>query len=124
MIPRRGWRWVFAAYAGALFIGTHWPALEVHGPVPRSDLWVHVAVFCVWTLLLIRCGFFAPATARRNILLSVAAGACYAAIDEGLQAIPAIRRNAAWDDFAADLCGVLLAGAIAVMIASSGRRKP
>ena len=42
------------------------------------------------------------------------AAAVYAAIDEGLQAIPMIRRNAAWDDLAANIGGITMGMLIAM----------
>ena len=71
---RRGLiRAVFIAFAILLFIATHWPNLKVPGPVPRGDLWIHAAVYAVWTSLLLACAFFAPTIlARRNISRSVA----------------------------------------------------
>jgi VanZ family protein len=106
-------RWVFWPYAAALFVGTHWPALRIEGPIDRPDLWTHAAVFAVWTILLTRCGYFGPWTGRRNIAWSAVVAVLMGAFDEATQAIPVLQRNAAWDDFLADVVGVALgAGAV------------
>lgn len=109
-------RWTFAVYALALFIATHWPALVIEGPVPRSDLYIHVFAFALWTTLLLACRFWGRFGSWANVARCVPLALAYAAVDEGLQAIPALHRTAAWDDFAANASGVLLAGAAAFML--------
>lgn len=98
----------FLVYVPALFVATHWPALEVPGE-GRPDLLVHVAVFALWTSLLIGAGFFGPALSWRNILIVLPIAIAWAAFDEATQAIPFVRRHAAIDDFLANLVGILLA---------------
>lgn len=105
------WRIAFALYAALLFTGTHWPKLKIEGPVPRPDLFIHFAAFGLWAFLFGLCAFFAPNAPRfsaKNYLITFIAGLAYAAIDEGLQAIPALHRTCAWDDYAANAIGVLL----------------
>lgn len=109
-------RAAFVLYAVPLFVATHWPALAV--PVEgRWDLLVHAAVFAGWNALLIACGYFGPALSARNIKLATVIAAAYAAFDEGLQALPMVRRTAAWDDFGANLAGVTLAAVVAGVLA-------
>lgn len=106
--------WLFAL---ALFIATHWPALKVDGPVERSDLWAHLGAFGLWAVLLVSCGYFARPLSPRNVLLSAAVATLYACFDEGLQAIPALRRTFGWDDLAADVLGVWLASGLLLILA-------
>lgn len=100
---------IFAAYALFLFVGTHWPNLQVKGPVERSDLWVHLIVFGAWATLAAACGFFGPVFSARNLSLTWLLAVGYACIDEGLQAIPALGRTCAWDDLAFNTLGITLA---------------
>ncbi len=109
---RRWARAAFWAYALLIFVGTHWPKLEIPG-TGRPDLIAHVAVFGLWTALFIACRFFGPALSWRNIGLGGLVSAAYSGIDEGLQAIPFIRRVPAWDDWGANLIGVAGAAIIA-----------
>lgn len=109
MNRRRMMRGAFAGYAVLLFIGTHWPNLQVRGPVERSDLWVHLIVFGGWAALCASCGFFGRPLSPRNLTLTWLLAVGYACIDEGLQAIPALGRTCAWDDLASNALGISLA---------------
>jgi len=100
---------IFAGYAILLFTGTHWPNLQIKGPVERSDLWVHLGAFGAWTVLAAVCGFFGPVFSARNLTLTWLLAVGYACIDEGLQAIPALGRTCAWDDLACNVLGISLA---------------
>lgn len=111
----RARRACFLAYALLLFIGTHWPKLTIPGG-GRPDLFVHAAIFALWAALLIASGFFGPPLSRRNIALAALVAVAYAAVDEALQAIPWVRRNAAWDDWALDCAGIALAAVVAFAI--------
>ncbi|MBX3375504.1 MAG: hypothetical protein KF678_00700 [Phycisphaeraceae bacterium] len=106
------WRWVlrtaFFLYAVVLFGATHWPALRIEGS-GRPDLIVHLAAFGLWTLALNLAGFWGPRFSVRNVLISGAVAVMYAAFDEGTQAIPALQRTAAWDDYLANVSGIVLA---------------
>lgn len=109
---RRTIIFLFGLYAGLLFVGTHWPALRIEGPIRRPDLIVHFGAFGTWAFLMMLCAVWGPTSSWRNVGWSVAAALLYAAFDEGLQAIPALRRTCAWDDYAANAGGVLLAASI------------
>ncbi len=102
---------VFGAYAVLLFTATHYPNLQVPGPVPRTDLFVHVGAFGCWMLAASWCAWFGPATSMRNVVRTWFIAVVYAGFDEGLQAIPALHRTCAWDDFGANVLGITLAGA-------------
>lgn len=108
--PRTLWRRVFWSYAVLLFIGTHWPNLRVTIPrIERPDLLTHFALFGTWAGLF-WASAYAGSPLKLKTLVPVTVIAClYAGIDEGLQAVPIIQRNAAWDDYAANCLGVLLA---------------
>jgi hypothetical protein len=112
---RRGVVFVFGVYAGVLFVGTHWPALRIEGPVRRPDLIVHFGAFGLWTFLLMMCGVWGRVSSWRNLGWSVMVGLAYAGIDEGLQAVPALRRTCAWDDYAANAGGVLIAAGVVAL---------
>lgn len=95
-------------YALVLFTATHWPALRIDGPVPRTDLWAHLGAFGLWALLAAGCGFFGAWRGWKNLGLAWVLGVAYAGADELLQAIPALQRTCAWDDWFADVLGVTL----------------
>ena len=111
-------RWLFAPYAIVLFIATHIPNVRIDGPIPRTDLLLHITVFGGWGLLATLCGFFGPPLSRRNIVRTWVVGLIYAAIDESLQLIPSLHRVAAIDDYAANASGITLAAIFLSIVAS------
>jgi len=114
----------FAVYAAILFTGTHWPALDIRTDViERPDLAVHFVAFGLWTLALWQSGLVGDPLRMGTVARCVPIGVVYAAIDEGLQAIPALRRTCAWDDYAFNCIGVLIGAGIALAcVALVGRR--
>lgn len=102
-------RAVFAVFAVAVALGTHWPGVRIEGSMPRPDLLVHVAAFGAWAFLLMLCGFFGPPLSGRNVLVSAAVALVYAAVDEATQAIPGLGRTAVVEDFLAGGAGVICA---------------
>lgn len=120
LAARRTRRVVFWVYAITLATLTHWPALTVDVPeVPRPDLFIHVAAFFLFGVLLIGTSYFGPAWyARRNIMWCVPIGIAYGAIDEATQAIPVLQRHAAIEDFLANALGVIAAGVTVRLISS------
>ncbi|CAG1010567.1 hypothetical protein PHYC_03881 [Phycisphaerales bacterium] len=98
----------FWLYAPVLFLGTHWPKLQVEGPIPRTDLVVHFSAFGLWSSLCAACGWFGQAGSARNLWRTWVLGLLYAAFDEGLQLVPALGRVAAWDDYTANAVGITL----------------
>lgn len=101
------WRVVFFVYASLLFVGTHWPNLKVETPlIERPDLLAHLVVFALWSVLCWLSGLCGPALQSSTALRAGVLSLIYAAIDEGLQALPFVQRNASWDDLAADCLGV------------------
>ncbi|MFM9958887.1 MAG: VanZ family protein [Phycisphaerales bacterium] len=107
VVSSRPARVVFALYAVALFIGTHWPQLAI--PMAgRPDLVVHLTIFSIWTVLLFVSGLLGDPRSWRAVALVQVVAAAYACVDEGLQAVPFIRRWFAWDDMMFNTLGVLL----------------
>lgn len=117
-------RVAFVIYALVLVTATHWPQLKVEGPVPRSDVYIHVAAFGLWTCLLIATELVGPWLSKPAIAKSVIVGLIYAAIDEGTQAIPALGRTVALDDYLANALGVVVAGIAALMTGAIFKPKP
>ncbi|NOX54815.1 MAG: hypothetical protein GXP27_10330 [Planctomycetes bacterium] len=100
---------ILIAYWCALFVGTHIPNPERFLPPDVSDKTLHVlAYFGLTFLLLTRDALSKPFTFRRGVILWGAV-LVYAALDELLQAIPALNRTADVGDWAADVCGAVLA---------------
>lgn len=109
-------RAAFLAYAIVLFTLTHWPNLTIEGPVPRTDLWIHIGAFGLWTTLLITCGFFGAWRSPRNIVVAWLVAVLYATFDETTQGLPGIRRHVALDDWVGNVLGITLAcGAMALL---------
>lgn len=116
----RAW---FVFYTAALLTATHWPGLTVKGPIDRTDLIIHVCVFCLWTLLLYGAGFVAAGTrcacGRRRLIWTAMVGLCFAVFDETTQ--PLFSRVFDLWDLGADCVGVLVGvGLIAVFRRVSG----
>jgi hypothetical protein len=111
---------LFGIYAVILFFATHWPRLALPlGPIPRPDLLQHLVAFGVWSALFTACGIFGRWNSGRNIAWSLAVGILYACIDEGLQAIPVIRRVFGWEDMAFNVFGILI-GVPLILLAAKG----
>ncbi len=107
----------FVVYAIVLVVATHWPRLTIEGPIERPDLVIHLAAFGLWCVLLAMTGLLGGRWTARNIAASVGVSLAYAALDEGTQAIPALGRTAALDDYLADAAGIVLAGAGLALLA-------
>lgn len=101
---------VFLVYAAAIFIMTHWPAWDVRvSYVRRPDLLAHFGVFGLWFGLFWAAGIAGAPLSYASVVRAALISCIYAAIDEGLQGIPWVRRNCAWDDFFANCGGIALA---------------
>jgi len=117
-MTRRVRRIIFAVYAVALFIGTHIPNLHVRVPtIDRPDLLIHMAAFGGWFSLLLAAELLGPWRAFRSIALCLLIAICCAAVDEYSQSLPILRRTAAWDDFVANVMGIVLAAILALIAA-------
>lgn len=104
---QRACRWAFWLYAPVLFIATHVPGLTIESTGRRPDLVIHATVFGIWAALLTGSAYFGPALSWRNILAVGWLGLAYSAADEALQAMPALRRRAALDDWTANVIGIV-----------------
>ena len=109
-VPRRVALGVFVAI---LATATHWPKLRIEGPVPRTDLWLHLGAFGTLGVLVAAAGLVGAVGSRKNLIASWGLALAYAALDESTQAIPGLGRTAGLDDFAANATGVTL-GVLAV----------
>lgn len=107
LFPERMWRTAFWCFAALLFTMTHWPKLKVPGP-EGTDIVAHMVSFGTWTVLFGLAAWFPPRFSMRSLVLGLVVGVLYAAVDEGLQAIPALGRTCAWDDYGADVLGVVV----------------
>lgn len=104
-------RITFGCYTVVLLGLTLWPALEVPIPIHRSDLVAHMTFFGAFGLLASAAGLFGPPLSEGNLLRTLLAAAIFAGADEALQAVPALHRTAALDDYAANLMGLGVAAA-------------
>jgi len=82
---------------------------------------MHFVAFGLWAFLASWCVWFGAPHARRGIVLTWLLGVVYAAIDEGLQAIPALGRTTSWEDFGANVVGVTLGIAVAAGVSIAHR---
>ncbi len=114
-IPLALRRGAFIVYAIILFTATHWPQLQIDGPVPRTDLYLHFIAFGLWTALFGFADFIGPWRHPSTPLRLMACGLVYAAVDEGLQLIPVLGRHASLEDYTANAIGVLL-GSITILL--------
>jgi hypothetical protein len=113
---RRVLRVIFWVYAAALFTATHWPALVVNVPgIERPDLIAHFGCFGGWFGLFWLTGYAGEPLRLRSILISTVVACLYAGLDEGLQAIPWVRRTCAWDDYGANCTGIGIATMVAIV---------
>ncbi len=120
----RARRWAFWIYAVILFVGTHWPRLEVPSiGIERTDILIHICAFGLWTVLLICTAYLGAPGRPGSVARAGMVALVYAAIDEGSQAIPIVQRHAGFDDYAANAAGILLACLGALAIAAVIRRR-
>lgn len=107
-------RALFVFFTAALVLATHWPGLEIRGPIDRTDLIIHAGVFCVWTWLFYGSGFLLGGRLmrcpRRRLIWTGVVGVCFAVLDETTQ--PLVRRVFDPLDLVADSFGVVLALAV------------
>ena len=101
MLFRRLCLAAFVVYTLALLTATHWPGLVVHGPVNRSDLYIHFMVFSAWAVLLGFSGLVGRSPGRLLLI-----GLAFAVFDETTQ--PLFRRVFDWADLAANAGGILM----------------
>jgi VanZ family protein len=107
---RRWYVRVLPAYWIFLFCATHLPRLKTGGP-PQSDKVLHVVAFSLLAFLYWRC---CEAACRklggRFVWTASAILIAYAGLDEYLQQF--VARGSDWEDFAADVVGIVMTLAI------------
>ncbi len=113
--------WVI--YALGLCTATHLPGVVIDGPIPRTDVVIHLVCFGGWTALFIACGFFGVPLSRHNILRSWGIAAVYCIIDELTQGIPGLNRIVDPLDAAANLAGTIIPMLIALGFSHARKSK-
>lgn len=108
-------RLAFWAYAGLLFVATHWPSLSIEAPIARPDLILHAGAFALLTAFLLASMLLGPSRSRRVVLIVGVVALAYAGVDELLQMIPILHRHAAVDDWIADALGIAIVVAIGLV---------
>ena len=116
---RRG----FWLYAALLFTSTHWPHLRLPGPEIRTDLIMHFGAFGAWAIACAAAGWVGRWGTAKNLWWNLPIGFAYAGFDEGLQAIPALGRTCAWDDFIANCVGIVI-GTVITLVAARCKLLP
>jgi len=94
---------VFWLACAAALVRALWPDPYTEPVIGSWDKVVHATAFYVLTML------GAAAYPRTGLLWLALALAVFGGIIEMLQAIPALRRDADWDDWAADWLGIAVA---------------
>lgn len=115
VFPTRTWRIAFWCFAAVLFTMTHWPKLRVPGPT-GTDLVAHMVSFGTWTMLFGLAAWIPARFSPKSIGLGFLVGVVYAAIDEGLQAVPILGRTCSWSDYGANVLGVSAATIVLFML--------
>ncbi len=115
------WRLVFICYAVLIGVLTHWPGMTIEAPVARPDLIVHASVFGLWTVLFARTELLGAWGSWRAIGLVAVVSSAYAGLDEWTQQF--VRRHTAWDDFLANLLGVVLGSIVVALWSRLARRR-
>lgn len=123
ILPTRTWRIAFWCFAAALFTMTHWPKLRVPGPT-GTDLVAHMVSFGTWTTLFGLAAWIPTRFSPKSIGLGFVVGVAYAAVDEGLQAVPILGRTCAWSDYAANVLGVSAATVLLFMLGAVAKPRP
>lgn len=100
-------RVMLVAYVCVLLLGTHWPRLEAQiGELPRSDLYMHLGAFGVFTVLMLRARWFGGTLGARNIFWTGVVSVGFAMVNEATQGLPMVARQARLDDAAVNILGV------------------
>ncbi len=111
------WRVVLVLYVPVLIAGTHWPQLQIEGPLPRTDIWLHVCAYAPLAGFVLLSRLLGPPGSVRAAVRAALILVPYAVIDEGTQAIPGINRVVAIEDLAANIGGLSLGIVVTAVIA-------
>jgi len=104
---REFWRRLFWLYFCVLTVALLWPKLTIPPVMERPDLLGHYVTFGLLALLLSLWNPLATRHGVRNAVVTMTASAAYGGATELLQSIPMLKRSAGWDDWIADVLGVL-----------------
>ncbi|MEO0483078.1 MAG: hypothetical protein AAF138_05600 [Planctomycetota bacterium] len=120
---RLGRRLGWIAYVIVLLLAMHWPGVQIEGPVPRTDLWMHLGAFGAWTVGLSLTAWPGRIGTNANLVRTGLIAGVYAIVGELTQGLPGLHRVVAWEDAAANAAGVALGlSALAVLAAWLRRR--
>jgi VanZ family protein len=115
---------VLALYWTALFISTHYPLnVPLEAAWRHTDKLLHFAAFFGLAVLCAAAWTWRIRLAARHHLLLLAGLLVYAAVDEGLQAIPTFQRSANLADFAANVAGVVVGLAVFAILRRFARER-
>lgn len=116
----------FIAYAIILFVATHKPGVQVNVvPGIRLDLFIHMAAFGMWTVLLGLTGWLPDPRRATGLAVLMAVGVGYAVIDESSQALPIFDRVFDLADMTANALGAAAAAlGVFVVFRTRTRREP
>ncbi|MGD9634034.1 MAG: VanZ family protein [Pirellulales bacterium] len=101
------WKWLLAAYALALVVGTHLPPAAIRVPIERTDKLLHFSAYAGLAFLLAIA--WETSTGRlngRHLRLLWMAIALFAVLDEVTQLL--VGRDATAGDWLADVLGAAL----------------
>ena len=117
-------RWLLTACALlwiSAFVATHVPVQSVPD-LPADDAILHAAGYFGLTAVFVLTLAALRRPAARRIIIAVVTMTVYAALDELTQ--PLVNRDAAWEDWLADLVGAAAAGAtVEVLLGLRTRRR-
>lgn len=121
-IPPHIRRGMFYAYLTLLLIALLWPNARIQGPIPRSDLAVHLTVFSLFSFLAWLSTLFGPHNSWATIARILIFGLLFGLATELLQLIPILHRTFGLDDWLFNTLGTAL-GLIPPAIATAVRKR-
>lgn len=124
---RRWWCWAFWAFAVTLAVGLLWPNAQLPPVINRPDLVVHAVSYGMFTALLFASGLCVRPRSTlgrtwRSLRWTVLIALIFSTVTETLQGIPILKRTSAFDDWLANLSGIVLGVIIACVWMLISRR--
>ncbi len=111
------WRALAWLALAVVFTATHWPNLQFDMPIVGGDKVLHASAFLLLTVIWWPTGYV------RSMRVFLPAAVAWSLLDESLQALPALRRDAGIPDAVANVCGVFM-GCIVVWTLTPIERLP